>query len=133
MSTRDVERDAARLVRVRGRWYRDASASASRAASVTREEARARAKRTANDSRDWRRDADFRRADDDDDGEGEGERAGETVDDDERVLDARPVAELARHERRARAGSELEEAFASVESWTIRPARARDFDGVVRV
>ena len=83
MSTRDVERDAARLVRVRGRWYRDASASASRASSVTREEARARAKRTANDSRDWRRDADFRRADDDDDGEDEGERAGETVDDDD--------------------------------------------------
>ena len=42
MSTRDVERDAARLVRVRGRWYRDASGSASRASSVTREEARAR-------------------------------------------------------------------------------------------
>ena len=81
MSTRDVERDAARLVRVRGRWYRDASAS--RASSVTREEARARAKRTANDSRDWRRDADFRRADDDDDGEDEGERAGETVEDDD--------------------------------------------------
>ncbi len=38
-----------------------------------------------------------------------------------------------RGERRARAGSELEETFASVESWTIRPARARDFDGVVRV
>ena len=34
MSTRDVERDAARLVRVRGRWYRDASASASRARGV---------------------------------------------------------------------------------------------------
>ena len=44
MSTRDVERDAARLVRVRGRWYRDASASASRVASVTREE-RARERR----------------------------------------------------------------------------------------
>jgi hypothetical protein len=26
----------------------------------------------------------------------------------------------------------LEETFASVESWTIRPVKARDFDGVVR-
>lgn len=26
----------------------------------------------------------------------------------------------------------MEETFASVESWTIRPVKARDFDGVVR-
>ena len=45
----------------------------------------------------------------------------------------RTTTATGRGERRARAGSELEETFASVESWTIRPARARDFDGVVRV
>ena len=66
-------------MRVRGRSYRDlSSASSASDGRATREEARERAKRTASESRGWRQDEDFRRADDDDDGGG---CARETVDD----------------------------------------------------
>jgi hypothetical protein len=80
MSSTSVETTGARLVRVRGRSYRDlSSASSASDGRATREEARERAKRTASESRGWRQDEDFRRADDDDDDDGGCAR--ETVDD----------------------------------------------------